>query len=148
MVLWKAQVLAEELREDRVSEREKLGYLLVGVVLQVLLGRASILAALRSPAALLSSVVVLLLDVVGLVLVFRANAQGDGRQFVERYICLAVPLGIRMYALYAGLALALYVLTGLRAPIAGSRSWAVWLAWWALYYGVPIWFFAAMRRWI
>ena len=42
----------------------------------------------------------LLISIVGLVACFRANAGRDNRAFLERYLCLSVPLGPVTYALY------------------------------------------------
>lgn len=51
MVLWRAKTLALDLRDGRVAERDKLGYLLVGLLIQAIIGRASLLSALRSLGA-------------------------------------------------------------------------------------------------
>ena len=146
MVLWRAKALALDLRDDRVSERDKLGYLLVGLLIQGLIGRASLLNALRSRADVLGILVLLTISIGGAIAVFRANARGDGRRFLERYICLAVPLGIQMYVGYAVLAVPLYLLIGWNAPVAGSNTIASWAAWSVLYYGALVWFYLALRR--
>ena len=48
MVVWRARALALDLRDGRVAERDKLGYLLVGLLIQAVIGHASLLSALRS----------------------------------------------------------------------------------------------------
>jgi hypothetical protein len=146
MVLWRARALALELRDGRVAEREKLGYLLVGLVIQAVIGHASLLSTLRSLSMALGILVALAISVVGAIAAFRANARGDGRQFLERYLCLAVPVGIQMYAGWAVLASLLYLLTGWHAPVAGSSTVASWAAWSFLYYGAIVWFYFALRR--
>jgi hypothetical protein len=51
MTLWNAGRLADELRAGRVPERDRLRYLLVGAVMGALLGRSSLLDALRGGQA-------------------------------------------------------------------------------------------------
>jgi hypothetical protein len=45
--------------------------------------------------------------VVGLIICFRANARGDDRAFLERYVCLSALIGLVIsvlyYALYYGM---------------------------------------------
>lgn len=145
MVLWRAKVLALDLRDGRVAERDKLGYLLVGLLIKAVIGSASLLSAPRSLGAALGILIVLSISIAGAIATFRANARGDGRQFLERYLCLAVPVGIQMYVGYGALASLLYLLTGWHAPTAGSNL-VSWAAWSLLYYGAILWFYFALRR--
>jgi hypothetical protein len=145
MVLWRAKTLALDLRDGRVAERDKLGYLLVALVIQAIIGRASLLGALRSLGAALGILVVLAISVVGTIAAFRANRRGDGRQFLERYLCLAVPLGIQMYVGYAAVAVPIYLVTGWNTPAAGNNTVASGTAWSLLYYGALVWFYFTLR---
>jgi hypothetical protein len=146
MVLWRAKTLALDLRDGRVAERDKLGYLLVGLLIQAIIGRASLLSALRSLGAALGILVVLAISIAGTIAAFRANTQGDGRQFLERYLCLAVPVGIQMYVGYAALAVPLNLLTGWNTLVADNNTVASWAAWSLLYYGALVWFYFALRQ--
>jgi ABC-type sulfate transport system permease subunit len=38
-------------------------------------------------------------EVIGVVVCYQANRRGDGKNFLERYICLQVPLSIRFLVL-------------------------------------------------
>ena len=85
--------LADALASGEVSEREKFQYLLVwaavGIVLPARLGGWTGWSQVRV-AFLVAS---LLTTTVGLLACFRANARGDDRAFLERYLCLSVPVG-------------------------------------------------------
>ena len=146
MVLWRAKVLALDLRYGRVPERDKLGYLLIGLVIQGLIGSVSRLGTVPSLGEALGTLLVLVISVGGTVAVFRVNARGDGRQFLERFLCLAVPVGVQMYVGYAVLALLVYIFIGGYSVVAGGNTVASWVAWSLLYYGPLVWFYLALRR--
>jgi hypothetical protein len=102
-VVLRPRHLADALASGEVSEREKFQYLLVwaavGIVLPARLGGWTGWSHVRV-AFLVAS---LLITIVGLLACFRANARGDDRAFLERYLCLSVPVGIVTYGLYYGI---------------------------------------------
>jgi hypothetical protein len=102
-VILRPRHLADALASGEVSEREKFQYLLVwaavGILLPARLGGWTGWSHIRV-AFLVAS---LLITIVGLQACFRANARGDNRAFLERYLCLSVPLGIVTFGLYYGI---------------------------------------------
>jgi hypothetical protein len=110
MHLLDAAGLADELRRDELSEKQKLAYMVAMVVVGLLLGRS----AGMEPWTLLGAAVALLqlgIAVGGVWYCFAANQRGDGRSFIERFVCLGVPLwiwwAVANYTLYfLGLAIA------------------------------------------
>lgn len=92
--------LAVALATGRLTEREKFHYLLISAVIGLLVPSQfegwSGWTRLRAAFVAIG----LLITLVGLVACFRANARGDDRAFLERYLCLSVPLGIATYVLY------------------------------------------------
>ncbi len=101
--------LAGALAAGELSEREKFHYLLVWAVIGILvpshLGGWTDWSRIRVAFVVVS----LVIAVIGLLTCFGANARGDNRAFLERYLCLSVPLGIMTYvayyAIYYGIAL-------------------------------------------
>lgn len=96
MYLWKSKDLAGDLKDNLVSESEKLKYMLFG-------GIATLLAydpifyydlPYRTLDTIIS-VLVLIITVVGTILCYKANKAGDNHDFITRYICLCVPIGIK-----------------------------------------------------
>ncbi|MGV7222684.1 MAG: C13 family peptidase [Nitrospinales bacterium] len=97
MYIFRVNKLAEDFIEGRVTEREKFKYLLVWVVLLPLLYEWSATLSeelnLGDYILLLSS---LFLVTVASILCFKVNSQNDSEQFLERYICLYIPIMIQL----------------------------------------------------
>ncbi|MDR3565332.1 MAG: hypothetical protein P4N41_15310 [Negativicutes bacterium] len=108
MYFWKVDSLREDLRTDSVCQLDKLKYLLAYLLLTVVVA-----PALRPPTALaiypLSQLLVIL---GGTVWCYVSNSRGDGKDFFERYICLQVPLLIRLTLLYFGAIVLLSLVAG------------------------------------
>lgn len=99
--IWNASALAAELRDGTLSEAEKAGYVLALVVgqtaMEAISGRAA--GALGGPGRFLSAALLAAVSAAGLVACFRANQRGDGVRFIERVMCLALPVLVRWYVL-------------------------------------------------
>jgi len=127
-VILRPRRLAAAFAAGALSEREKLHYLLVWAALGLLAPSRFEAGATWNGARLAFMTGGLLISIVGLLACFEANTRGDGRSFVERYVCLSVPLGILTYVLYY----VLYYGLGLAGLAAGlverdasnwSRDW-------------------------
>jgi len=94
MNLLNARRVALDLREGRLGPADHLRYLLGSLVLSSLVGHAGLLSHRLTTGYLVYVTLKLALSLVGMVACFRANAAGDGRDFVPRLICLALPLAI------------------------------------------------------
>jgi hypothetical protein len=99
-VILRPRRLATVLAAGELSEREKFQYLRVWGILTVFLPGRLPGWTDWSPGRVTFVVLSLLITIVGLLACFRANARGDGRAFLERYLCLSVPLWIVTYVLY------------------------------------------------
>ena len=87
--------LARDLRDNKVSEREKFSYVIGLLILSApLLVPTTPINAHDITADLISAFVFILIMIAGTVLLYRKNQQGDGKNFLERYICLSFPIGI------------------------------------------------------
>lgn len=111
--------VAGALRRNELSERAKAGYLLAGVLLNGVLGSTSIVQALTI-WGLAYSTASLLLTVIGTWMCFRANARGDNRLFVERYICVGFPILVQVYLVYLLLFYCAYAAFTLTGSVDGS----------------------------
>lgn len=93
MHLFNAARLADDLRHDRLSERQKVGYLMASLAFTTLFSRSPGLLSdgltVASAAAMLAFVA---LSLGGIWYCFTANARGDGRAFIERFFCLNLPI--------------------------------------------------------
>lgn len=88
--------VAIALRDDTLSEREKLNFVWVSIAIASIFGEASILSALARPnVAGLILLVPWGIQIWGIMASFRANRRGDNQNFIERLICLTTALSIR-----------------------------------------------------
>jgi len=91
--------LADALAADALSEREKFQYLLVWAISGVLLQHHGGTQAWDWPRLTFLGLS-FLITLAGLMACFQANVRGDNRAFLERYLCLSVPVGLVTYGLY------------------------------------------------
>ena len=98
--IWKTKSLISELREDKVSEIEKLKYVIfMGVVYAVFSDPLVVFSVEYSYIAVINLVSVVLITVLGTIYAFKKNSSGDNKHFVTRYICLGVPIGVKIFLL-------------------------------------------------
>lgn len=100
MHLLNAKRLADELRQDTVSEAQKYHYTLASLALKLLFGTGSVLTARPTYAYLVGTLLTALISFGGLRACFKVNEAGDNRRFLDRYLCLSVPLLIWSYLFY------------------------------------------------
>ena len=87
--------LAEDLRDHKVSEREKLYYIIGTVVLSTPLLIPSAPANHNDiTGELVGIFILILLTILGTIFIYRKNQQSDGKNFIERYVCLSFPISI------------------------------------------------------
>lgn len=134
MYLLNPLAFARDLRAHRVPESVKACYMVLGGVVQYLhyAWRSHSGAEATSP---LRFVTLVGLMAAGVYVCYRANAAGDGQRFVERFVCLAVPLTVWMSL--AGVVLAATLLHGLGVPgetyqsVSGGISLLLWIVYYA-----------------
>ena len=105
MHFWNTQALAEKLRNECLTETEKLRYLLAWIAF-VLLGISG--ESRRNPSAtesLINAFAAMAFVLIGVWFCFRPNARGDGKDFIGRFVCLSFPEAVKLAL--ATLALAL-----------------------------------------
>ena len=95
MHIWNTSVLVEELRARQVSQREKAKYLAVTSACISLLPYAY-LQSPTSPLLAVEAVLTALITLVGITACYHANVRGDGEEFLDRFVCLSLPLGLRV----------------------------------------------------
>ena len=98
MLLLAPARIADGLRDGTLPERSRFHLLLVTSVLGVLFGRRS--PVIRTNGDLLLIGLFLAVTLLGLWGCYRANGGAAGRGIVERFMCIGVPVGIRVYGVY------------------------------------------------
>jgi hypothetical protein len=99
MQLFNVRRLAKRLSTGQVGPREQMHYLLVFTLINAFAG-TSIFSHYLAPKAITPLTIaldVLTLFFEGLIVVvaYRINNRGDGRDFIMRFLCISVPLLIR-----------------------------------------------------
>lgn len=95
MYFWNYHALVDDLRRGNLTERQKLIYFLVYFSIFIING--SFVEAGDMALKIFGIVVAIAIQVITAVVCYRANSRGDGRNFLERYICLQVPMTIRFW---------------------------------------------------
>lgn len=98
MYFWNVKALAQDLREHKVSEYDKMRYFLVMTIALVLSSYLSV--EQFSKLLLLELLLSLIISCVGVIACYRANKAGDNKQFIERFTCLGLPISVRFVVLF------------------------------------------------
>jgi uncharacterized membrane-anchored protein len=115
MYLWNISVLESKLKAGTITQRQYLGYFLIFVMLFTVGTEISgYMPDEASLESILSSCFVIFSTLLGVLACYTANRKGDDKDFLERYIALSLPIGIKMTVLFICLMvvymLVLYVL--------------------------------------
>lgn len=110
--LWKAEKLAARLYRNEVSQIEQAVYVtLLFTVFAIMRTDYFMMLFLEDRKSnfydSLLGVMEILGEILPILLCYRINARGDGRDFIARYICLQIPVGIRSIVYFLLLALAI-----------------------------------------
>src|SRR5262245_33223807 len=94
---WYTDRLVEDLAADHVSQRDAATYALLGVVLNYFTVYGSAWnGGNRSWLLVFEFVVVTVIALFGVLECFKANGGMGGRDFLVRYFCIGVPVGIKL----------------------------------------------------
>lgn len=101
MYVWNTRGLADDLRARRVPEPEKFRYFLAFMFISSLATEAAQYMPEEATAVPLSgSALVVLATLVGTSSCYIANRQGDNECFMERFICLSLPVLVRTMVVF------------------------------------------------
>jgi hypothetical protein len=127
-----------------VSEGQKAAYLVLGIAIQALFTAWRSLSGGRASDPVLYIASALLLAL-GVYVCYRANASGDGERFLERYVCLAVPLTIWMLVTGFVIGAVLMYGLGLRDRAYTNASWILSPILWIAYFVAMRWLWQTFR---
>jgi hypothetical protein len=103
MYLLNSNKLIYELQHDLMSQADKMKYLLVTVGSQSFLLSYLSLSTENADEPILYALFIGFVSIIGIYFCFRANYMGDNQDFITRYICLALPITIKVILLFIGL---------------------------------------------
>jgi len=98
MFFWKTKKLRNELITGSVSEKEKMKYLLATMTLYAVSGQLGG-SDISGGYFLAETLSIIFVTIIGILVCFDANSQGDGKDFIERFICISWPIAIKITTL-------------------------------------------------
>jgi len=123
MYLWKVNNLIDDLRNDRITEKESMKYLVVTSVLYILGNDSYFTIGLEySYLDTISTFLIIAITIVGTLYCYSANNIGDNRDFIKRFFCLSLPVSIRLLVIVTPLAIVSAVLATEYWPEAFSTA--------------------------
>jgi hypothetical protein len=104
MILWNTTALVESLARDEVTERDKmLCWLFLTVYYSLTVQNALWSCEKADALGVAKGLSVLTVNVVGVILCWKANREADDSAFLERFVCLSCPILFRIaLALFVG----------------------------------------------
>jgi H+/Cl- antiporter ClcA len=113
MYLWDVNKLSEQLITNSVTEKDKMKYLIGYITIGAISGEVSYWSGVGMNSLnyfdYLNGFISVLLTIIGTFICYRANQVGDGQKFVERFICLSVPIIIRIIIIGFPVAIGIYI---------------------------------------
>lgn len=112
MYLWNTKELAVKLKDGELAQAERFKYFFVFIVLFTLGGEVCLYLGERPTViSITESIMVMVITVVGTLLSYKINKAGDDKEFIDRYVCLSIPLFIKLTVLLIGVYI-IYMVAG------------------------------------
>ena len=106
MHLLRIKPLAKELSLDSISEKTSMHYLLVSLLVGLFTSYYSLWwGVVRDITFYFEYVILSIIFIFGCLKAYEANGKETGNQFVKKFFCLSVPVGIRVAAISIGIGL-------------------------------------------
>ena len=104
MHLLNTNALVLKIRNNELSQTDRFKYFFISTVLtSVCIEMVSYSDTASSTLAILNSTLLVLIAIIGLLVVYRANKSGDNKDFIDRYICISLPVGVKVFAATIGI---------------------------------------------
>lgn len=101
MHLWNTRALIEELAVETMRESEKMKYLLAGTVIYLATGYFSVYPPPElNTLYFVEFALALGVTAFGITRCFKNNGGSEGKYFLERFACLAVPISIKCFLVF------------------------------------------------
>ena len=101
MYFWKTESLAAELRNGTLSQKDRFKYLLAFMTITAIFTELSYyISEAPSTVAISESTLVIFITIFGTVWCYIANKSGDDREFIERFVCLSIPVLIHLTVIF------------------------------------------------
>ena len=100
MHFWNTKALGKELREGTVTQKDKMKYFLIlliifGIPFSSYVAPKFDYTFVRFPGLILS----IIINIWGVIFCYQANQKGDDKDFIDRFVCLSLPISIKLLLL-------------------------------------------------
>ena len=145
MIFQSPHRIAIALRNNTLTEHDKLNFLWVIVGINSLFGQAGFLSGLQTTFSIYGLIQLLPLGILiwGIGASYRVNCRGDNQRFLERFFCLTAALSIRAYLAYFVMVVLLGLLTAITPFI--SSSYIVFLLQGLLGIGITLYIYLRLQ---
>ena len=100
MYFWKTQQLADDIKSNKISEKSKMYYYLIMMVLFDFIAYLYLVEGLDtvSTTIVISEMLsVIIVTIAGILITFKTNKGEDGVDYIARVIMLAFPISIKIF---------------------------------------------------
>ena len=106
MYIWKVNSLIEDLKENKVSQKEQFKYALTFTALTVLVTDPMLTVGLEYTSLdTISTLIMMVITIFGVILCYNVNEKTDSKDFILRYFTIGLPISVRFLAILLPLAL-------------------------------------------
>ena len=96
MFIWKTTELANEIKENTLTEKDWKQYYLAGAILMTISFYIALLEArINTQSLIVEAVLMVVIAVIGINITFKTNQNNNGSNFVARIIALSLPIIIK-----------------------------------------------------
>ncbi|MEN8140666.1 MAG: hypothetical protein ABFR97_05515 [Thermodesulfobacteriota bacterium] len=114
MYFWHVDKLVEDFRNDAVSEKEKFKYMLLsGIILTFITDPILWIGTKYSLLDTVNLFGMLVIVIAGTYFCYTSNRDSDNKDFVTRFMCIGIPVGIRIFAVIIPISIALGIVEGM-----------------------------------
>ncbi|OBY75394.1 hypothetical protein [Acinetobacter gyllenbergii] len=101
MYFWNTKKLIDDLKNDRLTEQNYKNYYLISSAFMLIMMFAMRFAPIDDVLPnLIDAVLSIIILIAGVNFCFKANGGNQGKQFLNRLICLFLPIGVRFILVY------------------------------------------------
>lgn len=109
MYFWRVNSLVEDFRNDKVTEKEKLKYMILfGIVVAIISDPIMWIDSKYSIMDTINLIVMIVTTTLGTYYCYSKNKSGDNKDFITRFMCLGLPVGLRLFVF----ALPVFIIVG------------------------------------
>jgi hypothetical protein len=112
--LWKVDSLVEDFRAGKVTQREQFKYVMLSTIAIMIVSDPILYAGtVYNSYDTVGSLIMLIISVIGTYACYKINAGGDNQDFIQRLLCIGLPVGVRVIVAFIPILLVSFIVEGL-----------------------------------